>query len=111
MFFKKPIVEPELFPSGDTRFSLTLEQWNNLLPDLNNIGAKVVPSTKQYLEDCGKNVTELIAINGTIRFEGTDVEMTAQLEVDGFSLYVTKPEDDLKYEKLLSYLVKVYEAK
>jgi hypothetical protein len=54
MFFKKPIVVPELFPSGVTRFSLTLEQWNNLLPDLNNIGAKVVPSTKQYLEDCGK---------------------------------------------------------
>jgi len=111
MFFKKPIVVPVLFPSGDIRFGLTCEQWDNLIPDLNNIGAEVIPSTKQYLENCEKNVTELIAITGTIKFENTHCEMTAQLDVDGFSLYVSKPDDDLNYEKLLAYLVKLYDVK
>lgn len=111
MFFKKPIVVPELFPSGDVRFSLTCEQWDNLLSDLNNIGAEIIPSTKQYLEDCEKNVTELIAITGTMTFENTNFEITAQLDLDGFSLYVSKPNDEQNYKKLLSYLVKVYGVK
>lgn len=45
-------------------------------------------SRRQYLEDCESRITDLIAIQGTLLFQGSVFPFTAQLDFEGFGLYV-----------------------
>ncbi|WP_339133264.1 MAG: hypothetical protein WGN25_12300 [Candidatus Electrothrix sp. GW3-4] len=116
---------PELI-FAEYMFSLTIEQWDNLLIDFKNQGLEnITPTSKQYLEDCKTNETHLIAITGNLDFSGITFPFTAQLDVNGFILYINKPHNKrgfidkllgksnahkLAYEQLIVRLCETYKT-
>lgn len=90
------------------KFNLTKDQWDNFQAGIQSLGIKMIPSSKQYLEDCDSGVTDLIAIIGILEWEGSDFEFTAQLDFSGYALYIDETDDATRYKEFISYLEKYY---
>ena len=92
---KKPIIIPELEIDKQS-FKLGHKHWKTWKIDYQEIGGKVVIKSRQLLEDCELNRTDLIAEEGDLIFKEKKFPFTAQLDFQGFTLYVggleTSPE-------------------
>jgi hypothetical protein len=84
---KNPIVTPQLC-FFENRFTLTYEEWLSIEQVLISLGCQLLIESRQYLEDCELKRTDIIAIQGVILFKDVKSKFTAQLDSEGFALYV-----------------------
>jgi hypothetical protein len=84
---KQPIIEPDFF-TGEHRFRLGREGLSRWKSKLQLLSIIVKSKSRQYLEDCEADVTELIAEDGVFIYMGEKFPFVAQLDVQGFCLYI-----------------------
>lgn len=82
-----PIVASE-FGFGLSRFKLDVRQWDAWRKRIEEIGVGISVKSRQSLEDCERNVTSLIAEEGSLCLLSSEFKFSAQLDCDGFALYV-----------------------
>jgi hypothetical protein len=84
---KRPIVVPEL-GFHQQRFPVDTTDWESWQEQLQTLGIEVHVKSRQYLENCESQTTDLIAAEGTLSFLGSTFSFTAQIDFEGFALYV-----------------------
>ncbi len=101
---KQPIRIPELFV-GDERFTLTSSDWGCWLTKLQQLGAEVRVHTRQHLEDCETQTTDIISTQGILIFRGESFVFVAQIDDEGFGLYIEiAARTSVTAKELLSHL-------
>ncbi len=85
----KPIIDPDGLSFDSQRFPLAPGIWQECVEQIRASGVSVTVEAKQYIEYCLEDQTEIIAIQGQLYFKGMYFQFTAQLDVQGYGLYVT----------------------
>lgn len=103
-----PIIEPEMTFLQE-RYELPKEEWQDSLSKLTEFEITVEIQAKQYLEDCLEQRTDLIAIQGNLCVDGESLPFSAQLDVQGYGLYVDGQGANSKsFERVKNILGKIY---
>ncbi len=84
----RSIIEPDLMFSAH-RFPLSSSKLEVSLDEICKLGITSIIQSKQFLEDCIENRTDLIAIQGELNYKEKSFEFSAQFDVKGFGLYVS----------------------
>lgn len=102
---KPTIIQPELAFDME-RYSMGPDTWTYWKDLLNEISCIVKVESRQYLEDCIENTTALIAEQGKISYLDAEIDFVAQLDFQGYALYVSK---DLRKNQSLGKLLSILE--
>lgn len=96
---------------GDARFPLTSSDWDCWLTKLQQLGVEVRVLTRQHLEDCEAQTTDILATQGILIFGGESFRFISQLDCKGFGLYVEiAARTSVTAKKLLSHLHALFPA-